>query len=504
MPQAVSRKQYRMMQAILHGKGEGGGSRGRPPKSVAAKYSDPGKDAPDTSGEDRGGTWGEAHHSKDKEKVKEARRDRKKGKLKKALTEFCKSQGVGLVVINSKGRILLGTHDTGTIGCPGGHVEPGETFEEAAYRELKEETGLEAQSLVKILRGTENGNDSQTFLVQSVRGKLVGSDELKDCKWVEPQDIDWSRIRDCSVNGLKAAIATHLGKSLKGMMAMENLEKNIIRSRGTAVFEMTHGDSLRLVGNGLFRRIKEEVGEMGDESFKDIHLDTHTISIRKHMNDVYSGRVSDGHKIVWQFTNKSLPELTGGLMSVFEWYLPEDEQFLEDHQIDDDAIEGGVQSLMDNYRRHNIGNIYNEMETIREQMRNGMAVDLLQIEGRIMKLFDTMEDTLHEVVGKHNDLAVAAGKEMDDLEAKLRDLQSKIEAMGNRPQTVEAYSSNPADPNRVHDDGYPYLPRPQIEISPNGKIKISFTQDWTSLEKENFLNDMRAKVINKASKTDGQ
>ena len=501
MPQAVSRKQYRMMQAILHGKGGDSGGRGRPPKSVAAKYTDPGKDAPDQHGEDRGGTWGEKHHEAAKEKVKEARKERKKHKLHKALEDFYKGQGVGLVVMDAQGRILLGSHDSGVIGCPGGHVEPGESFEQAAYRELKEETGLEAVSLIKVHRSHENGNDSQTFLVDQVRGKLTGSDELKNCKWVEPQDIDWGKMRDVCVGGLKAAIATKLGKSLKGMVALENLEKNIVRQRGDAVFELTHGDALKIVGNGLFRRIKEEVAEMGDESFKEFTLDTNTISIRKHMNDVYSGRVSDGHKVVYQFTNKSLPEVTAALMSVFEWYLPEDEQFLEDHEIPDDAIEGGVNNLMENYRRHNIGNIYHEMETIREQMRGGVAVDLQQVEARMMKLFDRMEGTIHDVVGKHNELAQAAGKELDDLEAKLRELQSKVEEAEKVPQTVEAYSSNPANPARVHDDGYPYLPRPQIEISPNGKIRITFSQDWTSLEKENFLTDMRAKVI-KASASD--
>ena len=58
MPQATSRRQYRMMMAILHGEAKDG-PRGRPPKSVAAKYTSPGKEAPDSKHEDRGGTWGE-------------------------------------------------------------------------------------------------------------------------------------------------------------------------------------------------------------------------------------------------------------------------------------------------------------------------------------------------------------------------------------------------------------------------------------------------------------
>ena len=96
---------------------------------------------------------------------------------------------------------------------------------------------------------------------------------------------------------------------------------------------------------------------------------------------------------------------------------------------------------------------------------------------------------------KHNKLAQLAGNDIDELEAKLRDLQSKIEDMGKVPQTVEAYSVQPANPLKVHNDNYPYLPRPQVEISPNGKIKITFGSEWTDLEKQNFLEDLRAKAI---------
>src|SRR5882672_6121215 len=87
MPKAVSRKQYRLMQAILHGKVDASKSgRGTPPKSVASKYSSPGKDAPEQHGENRGGNWGEHHHKRAKDKVKEERTKRKKSKkeLKKS------------------------------------------------------------------------------------------------------------------------------------------------------------------------------------------------------------------------------------------------------------------------------------------------------------------------------------------------------------------------------------------------------------------------------------
>ncbi|MFF2525643.1 nucleotide triphosphate diphosphatase NUDT15 [Streptomyces liangshanensis] len=53
--------------------------------------------------------------------------------------------GVGVIVRNRTGRILLGLHRGGTWELPGGKLEPGESVAAAAVRELREETGLAAQ-----------------------------------------------------------------------------------------------------------------------------------------------------------------------------------------------------------------------------------------------------------------------------------------------------------------------------------------------------------------------
>ena len=509
MPQAVSRKQYRMMQAILHGKVDESKSSGRgtPPKSVAAKYTAPGGKAPESHGENRGGTWGEGHHKRAKDKVKEERKARKKSKkeLKKSFEDHYSGHAAAAIVINSNNQILLGRHETGGMAFAGGHMDLADGDKSiTALRELKEEFGITGRNPQKIWSGKLNGNECDVFLVESFTGEPKSTPELKDPKWFNTADIPWDDLRDCCHKPLEEFVRTKLGKSLQGMVALENLEKNIVRQRADAVLEVTHGDALKLVGNGMFRKLREEVKSMGDEDFKDIHIDTYIVSIRKHMNDIYSGRVVDGHKMVYQFTNKSLPELTAALMSVFEWYVPEDENFLDSltDDMEDDVIHGGVQHLVENYKRHNIGNIYQEMETIREQMRNGMAVDLQQVEARIMKLFDKLEETIHTVTDKHNQLASMAGGEIDDLERKLRDLQGKIDEMERKPETVTAYTAHAPNPGRIHDENYPYLPRPQVEISPNGKIRITFSQDWTDLEKQNFLSDMKAKAVKREKVND--
>jgi len=55
--------------------------------------------------------------------------------------------GVGVVVRDADGRILLGRREKAGESpswcLPGGAVEPGEDFEAAAVRELREETGID-------------------------------------------------------------------------------------------------------------------------------------------------------------------------------------------------------------------------------------------------------------------------------------------------------------------------------------------------------------------------
>lgn len=516
MPAAVSKRQFRYMMAILHGDKDGTSSRGdRVPKSVAGKYagSKPGN-LPDSKGKaQEGGKWDEGHHAKDKKKVDKKRLDRKKKKadkrekMNKALEEYLlksNRQAAGVLVVNDEGRILLGQRsDNGLWACPGGHVDGDESFEEAALRELREEAGIVGRNPSELVHKTYRGYNSKTFLVKAFKGKLKSNGEMNNLKWHHIADVPWNKLTDYTADAIQALFKENLNKysNLQVMVAMENLQKNIIRSGdapANTVYEVTHGDALKMVGNGTFRMLRDAVKDMGDEDFRDVKIDHYVLHIRKHTNDVYSGRIDDGHKQVHQFTNKSLPAVAVELMSIFEWYMPEDEKELEimdESSLSDDVINGGLNSLVENYKKHNIANIYSEMENIREEIRNGTAVDLQQVEQKMMRLFDKLEDTVLEIVDKHNELAEEAGDAIDLLESKLKELQCKIDELNKQPVSVDAYSGHPRNDKKVHEEFYSYLPRPEVSISPDGHIKISFGSEWTSMERENFLKDMRARVI---------
>ncbi len=81
------------------------------------------------------------------------------GDLRKKLGhELIMTTGCGVLVINDKDQLLLQKRsDTGTWCVPGGALEPGETYKEAAVRELCEEVGIKVEDLQ--LFGLYSGDD---------------------------------------------------------------------------------------------------------------------------------------------------------------------------------------------------------------------------------------------------------------------------------------------------------------------------------------------------------
>lgn len=75
---------------------------------------------------------------------------------------------------------------------PGGRIEPGETIEQCAIREIAEETGVTIRNPRPVMMqalGQDQAFLLAVFVTTDFTGKVVPSDEVADHKWVEPSAL---------------------------------------------------------------------------------------------------------------------------------------------------------------------------------------------------------------------------------------------------------------------------------------------------------------------------
>lgn len=98
------------------------------------------------------------------------------------------SAGATIVVLKDKKILLNLRADTNTWGIPGGSLELGETLEETAARELKEETNLEAESftLLNVFSGNDfyfeypNGDKLHSVIALYLADGVIGDLKITD------------------------------------------------------------------------------------------------------------------------------------------------------------------------------------------------------------------------------------------------------------------------------------------------------------------------------------
>ena len=98
------------------------------------------------------------------------------------------SAGATIVVLKNNKILLNLRSDTNTWGIPGGSLELGETLEETAARELKEETNLEADcfTLLNVFSGNDfyfeypNGDKLYSVIALYLAKNVIGNLKITD------------------------------------------------------------------------------------------------------------------------------------------------------------------------------------------------------------------------------------------------------------------------------------------------------------------------------------
>ncbi len=105
------------------------------------------------------------------------------------------------IIVEKRGRYLLMERNNFPYGfaCPAGHIDKGETIEEARDRELKEETGLIITDSKKIYTGVISINpcrydgtyDHMTYIYKvKTKGRIkIDKGEFKSYGWYSKKEI---------------------------------------------------------------------------------------------------------------------------------------------------------------------------------------------------------------------------------------------------------------------------------------------------------------------------
>ena len=130
--------------------------------------------------------------------------------------------GLGIIIVNKDGNILVGRRKNSharKFSIPGGHLEMGETFEQGAIREIKEETNLDISDprVIAVTNNLETFKQegkhyiSVILLVRKYSGELknMEPEKCEGWNWVDPK-----RLPQPHFDASESAVACYLKGSI--------------------------------------------------------------------------------------------------------------------------------------------------------------------------------------------------------------------------------------------------------------------------------------------------
>ena len=136
-----------------------------------------------------------------------------------ALVDGVTHFATGIAVFNEDGRLLVVRRIAqdeflgGQWELPGGGVDPGESIEKGAIRELREETGLEVQKILGTFEGFDYSTPRKAkvrqinFKVTATGSVRLEPTEHDDCQWITSAEIPSLTTNDvmtaCLYNAFK-------------------------------------------------------------------------------------------------------------------------------------------------------------------------------------------------------------------------------------------------------------------------------------------------------------
>ena len=139
---------------------------------------------------------------------------------------------VAALVTNDQGNVLLVKSPWRGWEYPGGLIEPGESFEAALKREVREESGVEVEitGFVGICKNVERDVVNIDFTARYTGGELTTSDESSEVGWFSPEEalsvITFPLTKKRLVNMLSGDKTVHLFgfRRENGFEVVEELE----------------------------------------------------------------------------------------------------------------------------------------------------------------------------------------------------------------------------------------------------------------------------------------